>query len=591
MCGIFGYVGQSADTGTLVLEALRKLEYRGYDSWGVGVSVNGHISIEKEIGKIGATIVDFPDSTIGFGHTRWATHGGVTHLNAHPHTDSTGRIAIIHNGIIENHQELRSQLIDKGYLFRSATDSEIFAHLVYDNLEGAVNEHAVAAAVFKSFNQLEGLNAFIVMDHTTSTLTAIKNVSPLVLGRGRSGVYIASDQIALAGLADDVSYISDGQVVQLTGQDAFCFNEISNEFTPLYWSAFEFEGFSSTLNGFPHFLIKEIFEQPEVIERLADPESIQSVVLADEIRHAYGTFFVGCGTASYAALSGSYLFSRIAKHHVNFVVGSEFGYQEHFLTDRSLVAALSQSGETADIIQSILSAKERDARIAALVNVKNSTLDRIADVSMYLEAGPELCVLSTKAYTAKVALLMLTAYHLAGDPRTGQELLRKAADGIRSLLSPGYSDRIIDVAQRIVDARSMFVIGRGLSYPTALEAALKIKEVSYIHAEGFAGGELKHGVIALIEEGTPCLVFAPEDETRADIISGATELKSRGGLIIGVSSRNDEIFDIHLPVPDAGNANPLVMIVPAQLLGYQLALLKDYDPDKPRNLAKSVTVK
>jgi glucosamine--fructose-6-phosphate aminotransferase (isomerizing) len=313
--------------------------------------------------------------------------------------------------------------------------------------------------------------------------------------------------------------------------------------------------------------------------------------LAEQIRASYGAFLVGCGTASYAALTGNYLFSRIARRHVNFVVGSEFMYQEHFLTDRSLVIALSQSGETADVIEPVLAAKQRGARIAALVNVKGSTLDRIADFSLPLNAGPEQCVLSTKAYTAKVALLLLTAHILNGTEHVGRELLWRAVDGVRGALNPSFIGQVRSVAERIADQRSMFVIGRGLSYPTALEAALKIKEVSYIHAEGFAGGELKHGVIALIEEGTPCLVYSPLDETRDDILSGAMELKSRGGFIVGVSPEPDAVFDVHLPIADVGDAAPLVMAPPAQMLGYQLALLKGCDPDKPRNLAKSVTVK
>jgi glucosamine--fructose-6-phosphate aminotransferase (isomerizing) len=309
------------------------------------------------------------------------------------------------------------------------------------------------------------------------------------------------------------------------------------------------------------------------------------------IRESYGTFLVGCGTASYAALTGTYLFSRIARRHVNFVTGSEFGYQEHFLTDRSLVIAHSQSGETVDVIEPVLAAKARGAKIAALVNVKGSTLDRIADFSLHLNAGPEQAVLSTKAYSAKLATLLLTAHILNGSEHVGRDLLWRAVDGVRQTLTPAFVGQVREVAAQINDQSSMFVIGRGLSYPTALEAALKIKEVSYIHAEGFAGGELKHGVIALIEPGTPCIVYSPLDETRDDIISGAMELKARGGFIIGISPEGEEVFDIHLPIADAGDASPLVMAPPAQMLGYQLAVLRGLDPDKPRNLAKSVTVK
>lgn len=574
----------------MVLEALRKLEYRGYDSWGVGVGVNGHIAIEKQTGKIGAATVDFPLTTIGFGHTRWATHGGVTQANAHPHVSADGRLAVIHNGIVENFRDLRAELEQSGYAFRSETDSEVILHLVDELVGGEACADELRTSVATAFERLHGLNAVIVLDRASGTLTAVKNISPLVLGRGDAGFFVASDQLALIGHAGEICVLDDGVVAQLSA-NGLRLTDLSGRPLPAVWEALVATEQAAGLNGYEHYLIKEVFEQPAIVERVANELLESARELAEEIRNAYGTFFLGCGTASYAALSGSYLFARIAKRHVNFVVGSEFSYHEHFLTERSLVAALSQSGETADIIQSVLAARGHGARIAALVNVENSTLDRAADFSVHLKAGPERCVLSTKAYAAKVALLLLTAHIINGTEAVGREQLVRAAEGIRQALTPEAQLRVRMLAERIVDARSMFLIGRGLSYPTALEAALKIKEVSYIHAEGFAGGELKHGVIALIEEGTPCIVFAPNDETRIDILSAAMELKARGGYIIGVSPEFDEVFDEYLPVADVGDASPLVSVVPAQLLGYYLALARGLDPDKPRNLAKSVTVK
>lgn len=591
MCGIFGYVGQPVDAGDMVLDALRRLEYRGYDSWGVAVGVNGHIAVEKQTGKIGSSTVDFPLTTIGFGHTRWATHGGVTQANAHPHIDPSGRLGLIHNGILENFRALKRELVGKGYTFQSETDTEVILHLISDELAGAESMADVRLAIARAFARMDGLNAIIVLDRLNGTLVSIKNVSPLVIGRSESAAYIASDSLVLEGKSSEVLYLNDGQLAQLSPSGVELFDAQTMDVLEPRWEELELRIGDSGLNGYPNFMLKEVHEQPTVIENVSSSLVEGARELADEIQRSYGTFLVGCGTASYAALTGNYLFSRIAKRHVNFVVGSEFGYQEHFLTNRSLVVALSQSGETADIIQSVLAAKERGARIAALVNVKGSTLDRIADMRIYLGAGPEQCVLSTKAYTAKVALLLLTAHILNGTENAGHELLHRATTGVQHALSEPTMERVIDAAMRIQASRNMFVIGRGLSYPTALEAALKIKEVSYIHAEGFAGGELKHGVIALIEEGTPCLVFAPDDETRADILSGAMELKSRGGLIIGVSPEADEVFDLHIPVMASGDASPLVDVVPAQMLGYHLALGRGLDPDKPRNLAKSVTVK
>jgi glutamine---fructose-6-phosphate transaminase (isomerizing) len=591
MCGIFGYVGTPADAGVMVLDALRRLEYRGYDSWGVAVGVNGHIAVEKQIGKIGTAAVDFPLTTIGFGHTRWATHGGVTQLNAHPHVESSGRLAVIHNGILENFRVLKAELVAAGYQFLSETDTEVILHLISSELADGESAEEVRAAISRAFARMQGLNAIIILDRANESLFALKNISPLVLGQSDGAAFISSDSLALEDKSVEVHYLNDGELAQLSRTGIELFDAETGSPLALQWVEMEHRDGDSGLNGYPNFMMKEVHEQPTVVRNIADAQIDGARRLATEIQQSYGTFLIGCGTASYAALTGSYLFSRIAKRHVNFVVGSEFGYQEHFLTDRSLVVALSQSGETADIIESVLSAKKRGARIAALVNVKGSTLDRIADVRIHLNAGPEQCVLSTKAYSAKVALLLLTAHILNGTEERGLELLKNAAVGIEHALSETTVSKVVEAVKHIQPRRNMFVIGRGLSYPTALEAALKIKEVSYIHAEGFAGGELKHGVIALIEEGTPCLVFAPEDETRTDILSGAMELKSRGGFIIGVSPNDDEVFDLHIPVEASGDASPLVDVIPAQLLGYHLAMIRGLDPDKPRNLAKSVTVK
>jgi glucosamine--fructose-6-phosphate aminotransferase (isomerizing) len=589
MCGIFGYVGEQMQVGDAVLHALKRLEYRGYDSWGVAVGVNGHISVRKQPGKIAATTVDLPPSDIGFGHTRWATHGGVTQENAHPHLDCSGCIAVIHNGIIENYRSLRDELIARGHRFRSETDTEIVAHLLEEETRKPGAD--IAAALAQVFSRLEGLSAVIALDLRSRSLVAAKNVSPLVVGVGPRGYAIASDALALCGHAEQIAYLEDHHLVRLHRTGLECFDRRTLEPITLSFVPLTVDSRDVDLNGYPHFMAKEMAEQPEVLDRIATTSEPAIRTLAQAISESYGTFFVGCGTASYAALSGAYLFSRIAARHVNFVVGSEFKYHEHFLTPRSLVVALSQSGETADVIEAMIAARRRGARLGALVNVPQSTLDRMVDVRVHLNAGPEQCVLSTKAYTAKVAVLLLTAHALRGTYDEGARLVRLAAEGLCWMLSDGWLDRLREVARTIYQAEHLYIIGRGLSYPTALEAALKIKEVSYIHAEGFAGGELKHGVIALIAPGTPCVVYAPNDETRADILSGAMELKSRGGYIIGIGPVSDPVFDVHLPTPDVGDAAPLVQALPAQMLGYHAALLRGNDPDKPRNLAKSVTVK
>ncbi len=588
MCGIFGYVGETGDIGPKVLAALKTLEYRGYDSWGVAVGAGDQIGVQKCTGKIGTAAPEFPPTDIAFGHTRWATHGGVTDANAHPHLDCSGRLAVIHNGIIENFRELQDDLRSRGHVFRSETDSEVVAHLLEDEVAQGSD---LVAALGRVFPRLQGLNAVIVMDTTRKELVAAKSVSPLVVGANGTASTIASDALALRDHADRLLYLEDHHLVRLRKAEVELFDRrtmapIAPEYVPL-----DLESAAPDLGDFPHFMAKEMAEQPEVLERLVRTSQEQIESFAEAIKSSRGTFLVGCGTASYAALTGAYLFSRIAGVHINFVLGSEFKYQEHFLTPESLVVALSQSGETADIIEGMLAAQRRGARLGALVNARRSTLDRMVDLRVHLQAGPEQCVLSTKAYSAKVAALILAAHAVAGTYEQGERAVLAAAAGMRQMLTTSWVDQVRSIARRISASEHLFVVGRGLSYPTALEAALKIKEVSYIHAEGFAGGELKHGVIALVTRGTPCVVYAPNDETRADILSGAMELRSRGGYIIGIGPYTDPAFDVHLPIPDVGDAAPLVQALPAQMLGYEVALLRGNDPDKPRNLAKSVTVK
>ncbi|CAA9561518.1 MAG: Glutamine--fructose-6-phosphate aminotransferase [isomerizing] [uncultured Thermomicrobiales bacterium] len=589
MCGIFGYVGASADLGTVVLSALKTLEYRGYDSWGVAIGEGDGIQVEKSTGKIGGATADLPPSTIGFGHTRWATHGGVTWENAHPHVDPSGRVAIIHNGIVDNFRSLRDGLEAQGHVFSSETDSEVIAHLLGEEIGQGAD---LTTAVSRTFARLDGLNAVIAMRPDSGELVAAKNVSPLVVGYGPAGMTIASDALALGPHAERVMYLEDNHLVRLSAEgidvyDRGGMTELPAEFVPIDLGTAD-----AGIGDYPTFMAKEMAEQPEVVERLARTAGDAIDALAREIDAASETFLVGCGTASYAAQTGAYLLGQIAGKRVTVVAGSEFQYLQHLLSPRSLVVALSQSGETADIIEAMLAARKRGARLGALVNAKNSTLDRMVDVRVHLMAGPEQCVLSTKAYTAKVTALLLVAHAINGQRAAGERAALTAAAGLRTLLgSPDWTANVARIATAFHRAPHLFVIGRGVNYPTALEAALKIKEVSYIHAEGFAGGELKHGVIALIEEGTPCLVYAPNDETRTDVLSGAMELRSRGGFIIGVGSQPDAVFDEYIPVPDAGVAQPIVNGLPAQLLGYHAALQLGHDPDKPRNLAKSVTVK
>lgn len=588
MCGIFGYLGSRENTPEIILSGLKSLEYRGYDSWGIVVVKDGRAFLKKEIGKIGRARVDnLPESTFGLGHTRWATHGGVTKVNSHPHADCTGRFAIVHNGIIENYDQIRLALLKKGHKFISETDSEVAAHLI-EEYSKRLNP---SEAVRRAFLEFEGLNALIVMDVKKEIFIGIKTGSSLVVGVGKGESFLASDAVALLPYTRMVHFLDDGETVVIDRKGIRLLAAESSEKIVMKPQKIDWKVEQARLGKYRHFMIKEICEQPRILTGVVEGAISQVPFLSKIVRKAYGTYMVGCGTAAYAALCGTYLFSRIAKRHVNFAVGSEFIYLTDFLRPESLVIAFSQSGETIDIVEAMKKVKEKKAKILAVTNVLGSSLYRMADYRYMLNAGPEKCVLATKSFTAKLAFLLLLSESLNGGLEKGREKIFQAIRVVKKLIASSSLRQIKSLADRISKAKNIYVVGRGLSYPVAMEAALKIKEVSYIHAEGFAAGELKHGVIALIEKGTPCFVYAPNDETYGAVLSGAMEMRARGGKIIGISFKKHEIFDEFVEVTDCGDASSIPNAVVAQLIAYYLALKKGNDPDKPRNLAKSVTVK
>ncbi len=588
MCGIFGYIGFNKNAAELTLEGLKKLEYRGYDSWGVAVVDSDRISLRKKIGKIGnATVSDLPLSTIGLGHTRWATHGGVTDLNAHPHLSKDKTIALVHNGIIENYEEIKHELIAKGYEFISETDTEVAVYLI----EELRKTHSFMESVRLAFMRFEGLNAIIALDAKSQEFVAVKSGSPLVVGLGSGEQFLASDAAALLSHTRTVHFLEDFELVVVRESGATLYDAETGNEKELNTAVLTWKEEDADKVVYVHFMMKEIMEQPEVLRRIAVSQREEIGEIAALIKSSYGMYMTGCGTAAYACLAGTYLFSKIAKRHVNFAVGSEFGYLTDFLTPESLVMALSQSGETIDIIESIKKAQSKNAKIVAAVNVVGSTLYRMSDRQLELLAGPEKAVASTKAFVAKVALLTLLAHTVADTVSEGIELIEHAAFAIEAVLSSSIQKQIEQVVEKLQNKSHLYSIGRGISYPLALEAALKIKEVSYMHAEGLAAGELKHGAIALIETGTPCMVFAPLDETYSANLAGAMEMKARGGFIIGISPKESDVFDVHIPVADCKHLTILPMVVVAQLFAYAMAVIRGLDPDKPRNLAKSVTVK
>lgn len=594
MCGIFGYVGRRGDAAKIVFEGLKKLEYRGYDSYGIVVQTPDSkagtlkLQIEKHVGKIKDSTLNAKflnlKSSVALGHTRWATHGGVSAVNAHPHLDCSGNIAVVHNGIIENYLELKAELVKKGHKFKSATDSEVAVHLVEENFK----KHSFKEAVRLAYLKFKGLNALIFLS-TGSEIVAVKKGSPIVVGLSPTGNIIASDPSVLATHTKDAMFLLDDEMVVIGGDFVDLYNAISNKKKKLKTEQISWNNTNIKLGKFKHFMLKEIYEQPKVLENVVNLGEVKD--LSGVIGRSKGIFLIGCGTASYASLAGVYLFSKIAKKHVNFATGSEFAYLEEYLNSKTLVIALSQSGETIDVIQPVTRAKSRGAKVVGFTNVVGSTLCRTCDYKVQLGAGPEFAVCATKSYSAMVATLILLAYSVSGSLVRGKKVVLETASSVENVLKEANVLKIKILAKQIVDVDDIFIIGRGLSYPAACEAALKLKEVSYIHSEGFAGGELKHGVIALIQKGTPCIVFAPEDETYTDIISNAIELKSRGAYIIGISPKNHDVFDYYLKVDDCREGSVIAQTVPIQLLTYYIALEKGLDPDRPRNLAKSVTVK
>lgn len=601
MCGIFAYIGPRKDAPKLVIEGLKKLEYRGYDSWGLAYKAGNKIEIHKEVGKIGEfdtrnLVINGNGIAVGeteqslflaMAHTRWATHGGITKQNAHPHQTENREIVIIHNGVLENFDEIKKRLTKNGHKFQSETDTEVIAHLI----EEYTKKHSLKKAVELATKEMVGRYAIVVICEKENSIIAARKGSPLIIGKGKNEYFIASDVPPFLQYTNKVIYLDDNQIAAIEKNEIEFLDMITGKKIEKRVVTISLTQESVEKGDFPHFLIKEIMEQKETLYKAInqDPELIR--IAADAIKHAYGTYFIGCGTTGKVAMVGEYLFADIAHRHINSTFGSEFSNYKHFIKDKSLLVAISQSGETADTLEAIEAAKEKGAKVMSIVNVESSTIARMSDIVIPIKAGPEKAVVSTKATTAQIAILTLLAYACDGGIEKGKKLLIDTAGQINDMLNPRYEQYIIKLAKKLKDVESMYLIGRGKNYPMALEGAIKIQEVSYIHAEGFAGGELKHGPIALISKGTPCIALIANDEMKNETISNAIELKARGAYIIGISPENNNVFDFWIKVPDVGAASPIVNIIPIQLLAYQLAVLRNNDPDMPRNLAKSVTVK
>lgn len=588
MCGIVGVIGKN-NAPFKAFSGLRKLEYRGYDSWGVAFKSCNGIEVEKKTGKIPKEEKGLfnHNSYCAVAHTRWATHGKVSEQNAHPVFSQSKALCVVHNGIVENFEELKKFLESNGFVFRTETDTEVIANLVEFYLRE--NMRDLKGALRKALLEVHGNFAVVLMHKDFFELFCARNSSPLVLGVGADDLFVASDVTAFLPYTKKAVYLDDGELAVLSNAGFSVFDiqsgrEVKKQFSEINWSLEQ-----AQKGNFEHFMLKEIFEQPQAIINVIRQPMVQFDKTAEMIKKARGVFFVGCGSSFHACLCASYFFSDIAKMHVNPVLASEFSNYSSFLTKDTLVVAVSQSGETADVLDAVKAAKKAGSKVVSVVNVAWSSLARASGQVVFMNAGPEICVLSTKTFTSQLSILLLLSFMVAGKKDEGIKVIESASKLSESVLSSSNA-AAKGLAKKISGSKDIFVIGRQTGFPLALEGALKIKEVSYIHAEGFAGGELKHGTIALIEENTPVVVLST-NATRGMVLSNAQEVKARGAMVIGVDSVESSVFDYFFGVPEAGFAGAILMGMPVQLLAYYLAVERGLDPDKPRNLAKSVSVK
>ena len=586
MCSIIGFSGNEI-AAPIIVKGLKRMEYRGYDSVGVATESDNKIELKKGIGKVSEVNskvrLDSLPGKVGIGHTRWATHGKVTELNAHPHPSNSGKIAIVHNGIIENFEELKKQLENEGYSFKSETDSEIIANLLQKNYESTKN---IKDTILKTVSEIKGHYAFVAM-FENGQLAAARFHEPLIVGVGQDNVFLSSDVLGFIEYTDDAIYLKSKnfvildkgkfQIFDFDGKNAeYEITKVSKEFGDAY------------KGDYAHFTLKEIYEQPETILKAGEKtvDAIEKTV--DYIRHAKNVYITGSGTSYNSALIAKQILSKYAKIKVEPIISSELQFSPDILEENSILIAISQSGESADVLDAVRIAKKANCKIIAIVNLLTSSLARKADVVMGMNCGPEIGVAATKSFTSQLVILYKIVQKLSNNDITIN--FEKFSESIlKTLENPS---KIQQIAKVLKDISDIYILGRGINYPIAIEAALKLKELTYIHAEGIPGGELKHGPLALMDSDVFVIIINPNDSTYADTLTSAREIKARGAKIIGVSDIESDVYDYWLEIPKIDEVlYPISEIIPIQLLSYYAALEKETDPDYPRNLAKSVTVK
>ena len=612
MCGIVAYAG-SRNVTAVLLKGLERLEYRGYDSAGIALMTAEGIKIKKKKGKVNilkaeVSFFDLFPASIGIGHTRWATHGVPNDVNAHPHLSASGRLALIHNGIIENYESLKKELESKGYLFQSDTDTEVLVNLI-ENIQFETNT-SLEDAIRLATRAIVGAYAIVVIEESNpDQFVAIRKGSPLVIGVGDNEFFLASDASPIVEYTKHVIYLEDLELATIKNMSLSIKSNDEQAVDPII-EKLEFELEEIEKGGFDHFMLKEIFEQPRSIQDCfrGRVDADKGIVTLGGIRDhmnkmisAKRIIMTACGTSWHACLVGEYLFEEFARVPVEVEYASEFRYRNPIITENDLIIAVSQSGETADTLAAIGLAKSKGATVFGVCNVVGSSIARVTDAGSYTHAGPEIGVASTKAFTAQISVLAMFAIKLGYengnlDPERYTALL-KGIKEIPHLVEKvlKLSDSIFSIAEAYASASNFLYLGRGINFPVALEGALKLKEISYIHAEGYPAAEMKHGPIALIDSEMPVVIIAMKDGSYEKIVSNIQEVKARGGKVIAIVTEGDELVSkladhtIELP-PVNEHLSPLLSVIPLQLLAYQIAVLRGCNVDQPRNLAKSVTV-
>ncbi|HXV66878.1 MAG TPA: glutamine--fructose-6-phosphate transaminase (isomerizing) [Nitrosopumilaceae archaeon] len=586
MCSIIGYYGKGSAAPILV-KGLKRMEYRGYDSVGVATNSDHKIEVRKGVGKVSevnnSVNLDKLSGNIGIGHTRWATHGKVTQINAHPHPSNSGKVAIVHNGIIENYNELKEDLQKNGFTFNSETDTEVISNLLQQNYDLTLD---VKKAIISTVSKLKGHYAFVAM-FDNGLLAAARFHEPMIIGIGKNDYFLSSDVLGFIEQTDDAIYVDNGNLIFIdtTGIQICDFEgkpvkhqvtKISKEFADAY------------KGDYAHFTLKEISEQPETILHAGNKTQSAIEQTSDFIKHAKTVYITGSGTSYNAALVAKYLMAKFAKIKIESIISSELSTLPDSIEPNSIFIAISQSGESADVLEAVGIAKKSNAKILSIANHKNSSLVQESSLFLGMNCGPEIGVAATKSFTSQLAIIYKITEKLCNGCLNLD--FKEISDSISKILS--NHSKIQSIANELKNVSDIYVLGRGIHYPIASEAALKLKELTYIHAEGIPGGELKHGPLALMDSNVYVLIINPNDSTYTDTLTSASEIKARGAKIIGISDKKSEIYDHWIEIPSIGEAMfPMIEIIPIQLLAYYSAIVKDTDPDYPRNLAKSVTVK